>query len=302
MSARLEGPFLTGRQQSQFVAFSNTFWNLVPSATVFKKQNAANNLTLSYTRRISRPSIWDLNPNQNAQDPNNIEVGNPGLRPELVDQVEFTYALQTDADFFLNLSLFGRQTSNSIESIIQTNASGLATITQQNLASNRQVGLNLSASLDILPNWKINGNANGRYASFQSGALNIYTSGVAWGLNLNHSWKLPSRFSLQAYTDFDARSVTLQGYEGAWFYYSFSAKKEFPARKLTFTLTAVSPFSTYLSQTELTRGTDFETTVHNRYLQRSIRVSLNWEFGGLFKAGNRLKINNDDQKNAKNGG
>ncbi|WP_232541128.1 outer membrane beta-barrel family protein [Spirosoma endbachense] len=300
--ARLEGTFLKGRQQNQSITFRNEFWNFVPSATLFKKLNANNNLTLSYTKRISRPSIWDLNPNQNSQDPKNIEMGNPALRPEGVNQLEFTYALQTDSDFFLNASLFGRETSNSIESIIRIDAAGIATTTKQNLASNRQFGLNLSTSFNVLPNWKINSNANLRHARFQSGAVAISNSGMAWGINVNSSWKFPNQFSLQAYSDYDARSVTLQGYEGSWFYYSFSAKKEFPARKLTVTLTSVSPFGGYISQTGLTRGTDFETTIQNRYLMRTVRLSLNWEFGTLFKADNSRKINNDDQKNTKRGG
>lgn len=300
--ARMEGTYLKGHQQNQNATFSNSFWNFVPSATLFKKLNANNNLTLSYTKRISRPSIWDLNPNLIAQDPKNVEMGNPLLRPEEVNQVEFTYALQTESDFFLNASLFGRKTANSIESIIRIAESGVATTTKQNLASNEQYGINLSTSFNVLTNWKINSNANGRYARFQSGALGISNSGMAWGINVNSSWKLPNSFSLQAYTDYDAQSVTLQGYEGSWFYYSFSAKKEIPARKLTVTLTTVSPFGGYINQVEFTRGTNFETTVRNQYMMRSVRLSLNWEFGSLVKAGNSRKINNDDQKNTKGGG
>jgi len=297
--ARMEGTFLKGQQRNQNISFGNNFWNFVPSATLFKKLNANNNLTLSYTKRISRPSIWDLNPNQNAQDPKNIEVGNPSLRPEEVNQVEFTYALQTDSDFFLNASLFGRETANSIESLIRIDAAGVATTTKKNLASNQQVGLNLSTSFTVVPGWKINSNANIRHARYQSGALAISNRGMAWGINVNSSWKLPNHFSVQAYTDYDAQSVTLQGYEGSWFYYSFSAKKELPVKKLTLTLTTVNPFGGYISQKELTRGANFETTVKNRYLMRSVRLSLNWEFGTLFEASTSRKINKDDQKNAK---
>ena len=300
--ARMEGTYLKGHQQNQDATFSNSFWNFVPSATLFKKLNAANNLTLSYTKRISRPSIWDLNPNLITQDPKNVEMGNPLLRPEEVNQVEFTYALQTESDFFLNASLFGRETANSIESIVRIAESGVATTTKQNLASNEQYGINISASFSVMPSWKINSNANGRHARFQSGALGISNSGMAWGINVNSSWKLSNHFSLQAYTDYDAQSVTLQGYEGSWFYYSFSAKKEIPSRKLTITLTTVSPFGGYINQVNLTRGTDFETTLRNQYMMRSVRLSLNWELGSLFKASNSRKINNDDQKNTKGGG
>jgi outer membrane receptor protein involved in Fe transport len=300
--ARVEGTFLEGKQIRQNTSFKNEFWNFVPSATLFRKLNANNNLTLSYTKRISRPSLWDLNPNANSQDQNNITVGNPGLRPEEVNQTEFTYALQTENDVFLNFSLFTRKTNNSIESVVAIGESGIATTSKQNLASNTQHGLNFSTSLAILPGWKLNSNANVRYAKYQSGALDIRNDGIAWGMNINSSWKLPKNYSVQVYGDYDARSVTLQGYESSWLYYSFSAKKEIPSKKLTVSLTTVSPFGQYISRTDVVRATDFNSTIRNRYMMRSVRLSLNWEFGGSIKGPESRKISNDDLKNVKSGG
>lgn len=300
--ARIEGNFVEGKQRNLENSFTNNFWNFVPSATLFRKINTNNNLTLSFTKRISRPSLWDLNPNLNSLDPNNISTGNPNLRPEEVNQAEFTYALQTDKDLFLNFSLFGRKTNNSIETIVKISENGVATSTMQNLASNAQYGINFSNSLALLPGWKINSNANVRFAKYRSGALEISNDGVAWGINVNSSMKLPDNYSVQFYGDYDAKSVTLQGFESSWFYYSFSAKKEIPAKKLTINLTAVSPFGSYLSRSENVKAQDFESTSHHRHLMRSFRLSLNWEFGDLFKTANARKINNNDQKNIKTGG
>ncbi|CAG5067333.1 hypothetical protein DYBT9623_00053 [Dyadobacter sp. CECT 9623] len=302
VGARVEGTFLEGNQIRLGTNFTNTFWNFVPSATIFKRLNPNNNLTLSYTKRISRPSIWDLNPNRDSQDPQNIFIGNPDLRPEEVNQVEFTYALQTDAEFFFNTSLFARRTNNSIESIVTIDNAGAATTTKQNLASNEQYGINFSTAIPLLPGWKINSNANVRHARFSSGALNISNNGMAWGVNVNSSWKLANNYSVQFYGDYDAREVTLQGYQSEWFYYSFSAKKEIPSKKLSITLTTVSPFSSYISQQEVVRSADFTSTFRNQYLQRSVRLSLNWEFGNMLGGGKSRKINNDDLKNAKPNG
>jgi len=299
--ARMEGTFMEGIQRTQQSSFKNDFWNFVPSATLFKKLNPKNNLTLSYTKRISRPSLWDLNPNTNSQDPNNITAGNPDLRPEEVEQTEFTYALQTEKDLFMNFSGFARKTSNAIENVIKIDDNGAATATMQNLASNSQYGFNMSAALAIMPGWKVNSNANVRYASYRSGALLISNEGMAWGINLNSSWKLKNHYSVQFYGDYDARSITLQGNESSWFYYSLSAKKEIPSKKMTVSLTTVSPFGSYLSQQETVRSNNFESITKNLRMMRSIRISLNWEFGGLIKSNSTRKINNDDLKNVKSG-
>lgn len=216
--------------------------------------------------------------------------------------MEFTYALQTNSDLFLNISAFGRRTSNSIESIVTMDAEGVATTKKQNLASNAQYGINSSTSFSPLPDWKINSNANVRQARFKSATLGIHNKGAAWGVNVNTSLKLPKNYSVQAYGDYDARSIELQGFEGAWLYYSFSAKKEIPARKLSITLTTVSPFGAYRPQKEVVSSPEFYSITRNQYLMRSVKLSLNWEFGGLFKQGSGRKISNDDLKNVKQGG
>ena len=299
---RLEGTFLEGALADPSTAFNNQFWNLVPTATVFKKINKDNSLTLSYTERISRPSIWDLNPNSFNQDPKNKEVGNPLLRPEKMRQAEFSYGLQTDKEFFLNTSLFWKRTGNSIESIVTTDAEGVATTMKQNLAANEQYGVNFSLAVNLIQGWKINSNANVRHARFNSSALGIDRQGWAWGTNLNSTWKFKRDFSLQAYADYDASSVTLQGSRGEWLYYSFAVKKEIPSQKLTISLTSVSPFTSYLKRNDFISNDSFQSYYSNRYLRRTIRLSLNWEFGNRFKQSRSRKIQNNDMKNAKGNG
>ena len=62
--ARMEGTFLEGNQRNISVNFKNEFRNFVPSATLFKKLNANNNLTLSYTKRISPAFHLGFKPEQ----------------------------------------------------------------------------------------------------------------------------------------------------------------------------------------------------------------------------------------------
>ncbi len=143
---RLEGTFLDGQFQARLSPFTNQFINWVPSATFIKKWQDIHSLTLSYTQRISRPSIIDLNPNIDARDAKSRTTGNPDLRPEALHQIELSYSLSAPSGLFLNATVFGRQTNNSIEEVIQVDASGISTATKQNLAANKQYGLNLSTS------------------------------------------------------------------------------------------------------------------------------------------------------------
>ncbi|WP_332369631.1 TonB-dependent receptor domain-containing protein [Spirosoma telluris] len=81
-------------------------------------------IKVTYTQRISRPMIWDLNPYINASDPKNRMAGNPLLRPELAHLAEISYSLTTKKGTYLNLALYRRQTANSIEDVRTVDTSG----------------------------------------------------------------------------------------------------------------------------------------------------------------------------------
>lgn len=86
--------------------FKSIFDNLVPTATLSKKITTDQTMTVSYTQRLTRPYIWDLNPNADASDPKNIIIGNPALQPEIAKQAELTYGWNKGSDFFLNTAIF----------------------------------------------------------------------------------------------------------------------------------------------------------------------------------------------------
>lgn len=295
--ARVEATYIKGTFLHTGTAFNNEFVNFVPTATLTKKIDESNTLNLSYTRRLTRPYIWDLNPNANASDPKNIESGNPRLKPEMVHQAELSYSLNTNRALFVNTALFWKQTDNAIVDFTETNAEGISTTSKQNLASNRQLGLNFSLTASISERWTVNGNANVNYTHFNSGALDIFRSGWGTDININSSYKFRDNYSVQAFGEYNTRSVTLLGSLGSMYYYSFAARKEFKKTRTSLTIAAVNPFANYVSQKDIKERPAFSSVVDNRYYNRSFKVTLSWEFGGIQKEQKeRKKIENNDIK------
>lgn len=276
--------------------FDNRFTNLIPSATVSKKVNDNQTFSLSYTQRLTRPYIWDLNPNINASDPKNITTGNPDLKPEIAHQAEFTYGFYPSSAFFLNTALFWKQTNNAIIEFTAVDNEGVATTSKQNLAANKTYGLNLSAMATLTPWWSANGNFNLEYLDFNSNALEILSKGWATHINLNSTFSLPANYSIQAFGEINTRQIKLQGFVSSRYRYSIAAKKELPAKKISLTLALTNPFSKYLSQTEVIQTPGFYYVLNNRYYNRAFKLTLNWEFGGLFKQQETKRISNDDVK------
>ncbi|MEJ0101729.1 MAG: outer membrane beta-barrel family protein [Bacteroidota bacterium] len=171
--ARYEATSINGNFISGAKGFENRFGNFIPTATFSKKIDERNTLTLSYTKRLTRPYIWDLNPNVNASDPRNLESGNPNLNPEIAHQLELSYGLNLDQSFFLNSSVYWKKTDNSIIEFTQVNNEGISLTTKQNLAGDQRMGLNLSMTATINPRWSANGNFNSGYVNYKkSGACN----------------------------------------------------------------------------------------------------------------------------------
>jgi outer membrane receptor protein involved in Fe transport len=293
--ARFEATYMKGAFMRSATAFDNRFMNFVPTATLSKRIDSYNTVTISYTKRLTRPYIWDLNPNADASDPKNIQSGNPHLQPEMAHQAELTYGLNAGKAFFLNTAVFWKQTDNAIVEFMETNSEGVSFTSKQNLAANRQFGFNLSATSQLSGRWTANGNININYFDYNSEALDIFRSGWGANININSTYQLPHYFSVQVFGEYNTRQVTLLGKLGNIYHYSFAGKKEIKKARMTLTLSAVNLFAKYATQTDHKQRPTFISSVDDRYYNRAVKLTVSWEFGGMQKRqSERKRIENND--------
>ncbi|HEY3388330.1 MAG TPA: TonB-dependent receptor, partial [Prolixibacteraceae bacterium] len=89
---RMEGTINDGYFKSiRDTTFTNRMLNLIPYLTISKDLDKGQNIKFSYTQRLSRPSIYYLNPYINDTDPLNINYGNPNLDAEISHTVDLSY-------------------------------------------------------------------------------------------------------------------------------------------------------------------------------------------------------------------
>lgn len=292
--ARLELTNINGSFRDNGNPFTNNFTNFIPTATVSKKINASNTISMSYTKRLTRPYIWDLNPNADASDPKNISTGNPELQPEIAHQAEITYSINGGDKYFINTAVFWRQTDNAMVDFTATNSNGISVTSKQNLAANKQYGANISYVFALAKRLSLNGNINPGYLDYSSGALQVFNEGWAFDADLNLTWKLPANYTMQVFGEYSSRKVTLQGYETNTFFYNLAAKKAIPSKKITLTASFINPFSNYIPQTNVIQAASFNSTQYNRYYGREFKLTLGWEFGASFAQKEKKKVTNDD--------
>ncbi|WP_057940156.1 TonB-dependent receptor domain-containing protein [Algoriphagus resistens] len=195
----------TGQKNSQ------AYTDLFPSIHGAYKFHPDLSLQLGYSRRILRPSVWDLNPFFSIQNNFNIYSGNPDLQPEYTDALELTSIYDFGA-FSVNGSLYYRYTTNAVENIT-TFSENVATTMPANIGTSKSGGLEFNAK--YMPNdWlSVNGDFNfgwvRKFGTFEESAFDFNAD--QWTSRITSKFNLPADFSLELIGHFNSRQQTLQG-------------------------------------------------------------------------------------------
>jgi outer membrane receptor protein involved in Fe transport len=141
----------------------NEYTQIFPSGYLQYKFNDNNVLSMTFTRRISRPGYSLLNPFRLYYSPNYYVVGNPDLKPSFNNNLDFTYRWRSK----LSLKIFARQVDNYWDHIIQTDpVSGITSLTRANIGFARHLGMNFSYQFDLKKWWQSRNSVNAVYNHF----------------------------------------------------------------------------------------------------------------------------------------
>lgn len=91
LGLRGEYTYSMGNWISSDTTSKYSYFNLFPTAFVGYNPAEKWLMSLSYTRRIKRPSYYQLNPFVTYLDPHTITIGNPALKPEFNHQVDINF-------------------------------------------------------------------------------------------------------------------------------------------------------------------------------------------------------------------
>lgn len=125
---------------------NSSYVSFYPSAFLTYKPSRRQQARLSYSKRVDRPSLWDINPIENNQNPTFREEGNPGLDPEYIHSFELSATQRWDVAS-VTVTPYVRHTVNQIEQVRreETNENGETVIVRraENLSSSTSYGTEL---------------------------------------------------------------------------------------------------------------------------------------------------------------
>jgi len=257
--------------------FTNDFpISLFPSLFLSKQFNGKQDLQLNYTRRINRPSFFQLMPNTDYSDPLNLQTGNPNLKPEFTHSLELSYqkTYGKKSNTFL-ATVFGKYTTNLIARYQNWQKLGQSTdsafvATYVNASSAYASGLELIFRNYITKWWDVMLSGNVYYSKINGSNViaNLENERTSWSAKMNHNFKFNKGWSVQINGDYQGKSAlpvstsnsatgggggmggggrggfgggqpsTTQGYINANYGVDMGLRKDFQIKKNTLTVSA----------------------------------------------------------------
>ncbi len=199
--------------------FSNSYpISLFPSVFLSQKLGGDQELQLNYTRRIDRPSFFQLFPFTDYSDSLNLSRGNPNLRPQFTNSFEVTFQKTFPKNNTLITSIYYKHTTDLItrvqsHGINPLNDSSVFISTFINANSSFVGGFEIISRNTITKWWDITSNINIFTSKINSSdsAVSAVGETYSWFGKINNTFKLSKKLTLQITGDYTSKTVLPPG-------------------------------------------------------------------------------------------
>ena len=255
--------------------------------------------SLSYSRRIDRPSYQNLNPFEFNLDKYTFQRGNPNLRPQYTNSFGLTNIYKYRLTTTLNYSHV-----SDVFSIVPHNESTKAFITNENVAKQDIVSLNVSYPFQY-KKYSLFFNINTYYSKYKGDAADFHVDVDVFSFNVyaQQTYKLGKTTSLEMSGFFTAPTV----WQGAFKSKSLGGidmgiQQGVLKGKGTIKATVTDVLNTFhFSGTNNSTGQTVK--VNGGWESRQFRINFNYRFGSnQVKAARNRKLSTEDEDKRTQGG
>ena len=281
-------------------AVDKTYWQLYPTLHLSYKITELQSAQVSYSRRVHRPHMWDLNPYMDIREDNQMSFGNPNLDPEYTNAFELSYNLGVKKVNIFT-SLYYRQTNNMItrygftwcaDSVARyawwepynPQYDGYRASTSFNLSTGYNYGMEFIVDWQIFSWWKINV------------SINLYQSHIAGTELLNNQsaesfqasgkfssfMTLPKDWTIQFSGQYWAPWLDLQTQMDPGYWADLAVKKDVLNKRGTVNLRVSDVFCTG-GWGHTTISPTFNRTFRSNRLSPTVTLGFTWKINNGLK-------------------
>ena len=305
LGARLELYTVEGMFNEETKAsamYNDDIFSVYPSAFVTYNPSEKNQWQFSYSRRVDRPSIQQVNPIREWSTPLVTSLGNPNLLPQFTNSFEVNYTRQIKGGS-VTVGTFFRRVNDEISTILYKDPND-ATDTKQiksdgNFDGNNRYGFEMSTNYKIANWWRVNGSLDvysqtlkGLVANTQSEVTN-----TVFNVRLSNSFTATKNLRFQLFAMYRGANKNLQFNVSEMFMVNTGASYRVLDGKGNFTFRVNDIFNTmrfkFNSSVPFTQNGQFQGESRTAY------IGFNYRFGG---GKNRAKNRRNRDNNEKQGG
>lgn len=260
--------------------------NLFPSANLLYTFNSSWNAKFGYSKRVQRNNNFELNPIPEREHSETLEQGDPDLKPQFVDLVEFGIN-HTFKKGTLFSTLYYQNIKNPIQRVNSVYADTILNRVFTNAEKARLIGLEIGTNLKPVKwfslyvggniyNYKITGKLN-----ILGVTSNIDNSNWAYSLNTNGIFYLDKTWVLNANVNYTSKKPTAQGEDSRFLSPNLNVKKTILGGNGTIGLQWQNiNFGNMCSNQQriTTFGTDFYTTTNYSYETNVLLLNFSYNF------------------------
>ncbi|MFT6882194.1 MAG: iron complex outermembrane receptor protein [Marinoscillum sp.] len=266
--------------------YSYDFIQLYPSLSLNYKVSENLTIKTAYSRRVERTTTFKMNPFREREHSETMEQGDPELRPEFINLIEFG-AIQNIGNQSIFATAYFRDVQNLVNRVNTIFNDTILDRIYSNVGVGRSYGLEIGSDLLLSKSWKgfIGGNIyrNQIEGSFRNESIN--TSSWIYSINANTLVKWGNSWSAQWTLNYISARNTAQGEDSRYLSPNLTLRKTFLEDRLSVTAQWLNMDMGLLDTNEQRITTSkegaFYTTTNYVYEVDMIMLNVSYTFNKL---------------------
>ncbi|MCI0494929.1 TonB-dependent receptor [candidate division KSB1 bacterium] len=284
---RAEQALITSNLVSADSTIPNNYFKLYPTLHLAYDVNDNHEFQINYSRRVRRADSDEHNPFAEYSDPRNMEAGNPKIKPEQINSIEFGYHLK-QKHFSVLPTIYYRYKYDAFTEIRQFVNDTTMLTTFANIANDQSAGMEFIVAGDVKKIMSLNLSADAFYQVIDASNLGYSDkkSTISWNAKLAANLHFTSSNLIQVNAYYRSARLTPQGKRLPSFLLNLGMRQDLFNQKASLTLTVSDVFKSLKWKRQINTPILFEETISKRNSQ-IIYLGFTYRFGKSAKKENQ---------------
>ena len=294
-------------------SFENDYVEFYPSAFVNFTPSEKNQYQVSYSRRVDRPGIGQVNPIREWSTPLISSIGNTNLQPQFTNSIEANYTRSFEKGSITG-GVFYRSINDEINRAIFIDRTDFnkVILTYDNFDNTSAYGIEVSGSYKPTKWWSFNASFD-LYSQTQTGITErletpeglpptegdiilekIEVENTAWNFRMFNNFKVTKDLTLSAFGFYRGENKGLQFEVDPMYFVNLGARYSLWEGRGTFSINYNDIFDTMKFAFKGERP--YPSTGEFNWESNTVYVGLSYRFGGgKYRAKSRKRRDNDEK-------